>query len=179
MQNKLRDPIIYHGICNPKGEESAKTTFYTQSQLQKLQHCMSGTPIKILHLHQNYPNAGTILHGKVHPETGDLHTFFFLNDTPSGKVAQKLTGEIPGLPKEKQMSELSMGFSVMFDKNDQPIKNKLNEVSLCWEGDRKGTKILNKIPLSHIAKKIKENKGGKASHTPSPTLNAGPYLKNI
>lgn len=171
---KPRDPIVYHGVCNPKGETNPDTTFYTTSQLEQLQHHMKGTPIKILHLHKNYPNAGTILHGKVHPETGELHTFFFLNDTPAGKIGQKLTGEIPGLPPSKQMNELSMGFSVMFDSQGNARKNALNEVSICYEGDRKGTKILNKIPLSKIARQLHLFKTGKY-HGSRPKVNSGPY----
>lgn len=175
MEKKVRDPLIYHAICNPPGEKTHLTTFYDTTQLDKLQNVMSGTPVKILHLHKNYPNSGTVLHGKVNPKTGALHTFFYFNDTPAGKLAQKLTGELPGISSDKRMNEVSMGFEVAFNAKNIPKKNKLNEISLCWEGDRKGTVILHKVPLSQIAKKIKENKGGKFPPSLKTDFKIGPY----
>jgi len=173
---RARDPIVYHGISNPKGEETDKTTFYTTSQLKALAPKMMGTPIKILHLHKDRDNnetpaSGHILHAAVHPETGELHTFFFLNDSEAGKAAQVLTGEVAGLPEDKQMKELSLGYSVAF-KNGDPKGNKLNELSICWEGDRKGTKILNKIPISQLITKsstVKKSNNNNNTNTSAAT----------
>lgn len=166
-----KDPIIYHGICNPKGENTVKTILYNEKQLKELQHVMPGAPVKILHLDKGYPGAGTVIHSKVHPDTGELHAFFYLNDTKAGKIAQLMTGELPGVNPKKHMGELSLGFSIMFDADGNPIKNKLNELSLCWKGDREGTKILNKIPVSKIAAHLK---GGKFPSS-RPNSHTKPY----
>jgi hypothetical protein len=167
-----RDPIVYHSISNPKGEKSQYTTFYNENQLPRLAPRTAGLPMKILHFHthadeKETPASGRVVHSGVHPVTGELHTFFVLNDSEAGKAAQLLTGEIPGLPKEKLMNSVSLGYSVEIS-DDMSVRNKANEVSLCWEPDRPGTHIINKIPLSKLIEMSKEDSKQDSTQTSTP-----------
>jgi hypothetical protein len=184
-----RDPLIFHGICNPKGEERPDTTFLTQDQLLQLAPTLKKAPVKILHLHKDekqelLPASGEVIHSLVHPETGELHAFFTLYDTQPGKVAQYLTGELPGLPQEKIMNSLSLGSSVEFI-DGEPTRNRVNELTLCWEPDRKGSHIIGKIPTSKIKeiaqqrrKRRREEEESKPI-TPNPSPPPPPVKKII
>ena len=145
---------IYWGVATPKGEPNSKSTYYFQEcQTKQIAQEIVGLPVKISHNHTLKdgtlsPPAGIVVHGAVHPKTGDVWAGFVMHDGPTGELAGTLLGEDDALPPELRMGELSLGFDIITDlPTGKPRGHTLKELSICYSGARPGCQIKASCPF--------------------------------
>lgn len=155
QQPQQRERKIYWGVVNPKGESNSKSTYYFQEcQLQQLAKEIIGLPVKIAHNHilkngKESPAAGRVIHGHVHPKTGQVWAGFIRSDNSTGELAGTLLGEDEILPPELRMGELSLGFDIITDlASGAPKGHIVKELSICYAGARPGCQIKGTLPYS-------------------------------
>jgi hypothetical protein len=158
-KEKFLNGTVCFGVLNPKGEPDGKvTTYFTESQLKKLESTISNAnaspiPVYINHYTKDKDGkpvepSGQVIFGKVRDDNGKFYVGIIFYDTPNGKLATSFLTN-----KNLPMGELSLGYKVFFKENGKNIDiigNEATEVSICYRGDREGTKIGHVTTLKNV-----------------------------
>lgn len=174
-------PVLI-GFLNPPGEPDDKnTTYFTKSQLEKLNKKFNDHRHGKVHLYINhktkdkdgksYEPSGEVISSTI-DEEGRLKIAAIVYDNHNGKLAQKFIND-----KKMPMREFSMGYEVLMkdlgDEGYQKIDNIIKEVSICYRGAREGTRIGYVTTLADIAKL-----GEKKQPTKEQNININNEKKN-
>jgi len=160
MEKYMNLPVLI-GFLNPPGEPDDKnTTYFTKSQLEKLNRKFNDHRHGKVHLYINhktkdkdgkpYEPSGEVISSTIDKE-GRLKIAAIVYDNHNGKLAQKFIND-----KNMPMRDFSMGYEVLMkdlgDEGYQKIDNIIKEVSICYRGAREGTRIGYVTSLAEIAK---------------------------
>jgi hypothetical protein len=182
QQQKKEGRKVYWGVVNPKGEPNSKKTYYFQEcQLQQLAKDIVGIPVKISHNDvlkngKKSPPAGIVIQGHVHPKTGEVWAGFVRSDNLTGELAGSLLGEDDLLPPELHMNELSLGFDIKVDSNQDPKGHRVKELSICYNAARPGCQIKTTTPYSTLLQKEQPKPLPVAPPTTVTTLKYNPKI---
>jgi hypothetical protein len=158
---------IYTVVANPPGDSNAELTeFMQENQLIVAEDHAVGLPVYINH---NTPDklgfpiepSGITTNAHVAQDGRFLVSFKTL-DNANGALADILLGKKGDIPPELQMKEVSLGYRMKKTADAGiPMFHRLEELSICYEGARDGTKIISELPVEAILeyeeKKTKES----------------------
>lgn len=140
------DDKIYVGYLNPPPESNDKdTTYFTESRLNDAleKKLFDNLPIYINHNTKDDKGNDLDSVGKVlsaHQDENGLKIFFELSEkNKSNELAKALMSGDFG------MKGLSMGYDILLDEDGKAVNNIPKEVSICYEGQRRGTHIMGSL----------------------------------
>ena len=155
LTKNLKGPDVYYGVLNPKGEKNGSdTTYFEENQLKQIASELEGLDLYINHQTENKKGeeirpCGKVI-GSALDKEGKLWCAVVPFDDANGNLAKHFLDHDK---KEFQMGSFSMGYDVAMNGNGKVIGNRPTEVSICFEGARKGTQIMGKIPLKEFLQK--------------------------
>ena len=152
------DREVHWGVLNPPGEpDDRQTTYWSQSQLERVVPHLQGLPVHISHMTETEAGApidacGAVFCSAIHPTTGALYVGVVLNDSVNGKIAQAFRGDksLADVPETHHLGEFSLGYGVAFTGDKEVWGNQATEVSLCFKGARENTVIKGKTTIRSL-----------------------------
>lgn len=152
---KKHSPVVYWGVCTPKGEaDHSISKYFIERQVKQLPPLVTGKPVFINHIREvdGKPTepVGRVLSSHFIPKTGEIVSFFTLAPSLQGELARTFLGENGILTEEFRMNGLSLGMKIK-QSNDElqiPIGHAVEELSICYDPARPGCFLKGKCPLS-------------------------------